>query len=408
MPALPSHIRRSVALLDAVRAPVTVSVLLGLLVAGLPFVANAALGPVMQAIADAGGNGDLSSVWGVDGSLLARDDAQPGWLAWLATPIPFAVLLVMWAGALVAAQGLAFANSWVDSQVQWRLQSAIRQRVHDHLQTLSLDFFTGARTGVLMQRVQVEANGVQRLVTDCLIPPAVDVVVLVIAFGYLLALSWQMTVISLVLAPLAFLALRVIGTRLQAATRHMVAEHRTMGGELEETLSSISEIQVFNAQQPRSDRFRAASESAAKSMSTMLVWNNAGVTSTQVFIALSTVVVLVAGVTVGGPLGLTFAGLVVFVGFVPTMFAAVGRIANAYTTYHAVVPNVIATYELLDTRPTVAERPGAIALGEVRGNVEFVDVAFSYSPAWTSRSAKARRSGWWVRSGAGSRRCSTC
>lgn len=377
---LPSHIARSVALLTAVRIPVAVTVVLGLLVAGLPFAANAALGPLMQAIADAGMSGDLSTVWDLDGSLFAREGGQSGLLGWLATPMSFAALLVVWAGTLIAAQALGLANSWIGSQVQWRLQTEIRQRVHDHLQELSLDFFTGTRTGALMQRVQSEAFGVQRLLTDCLLPPAVDVVVLAVALAYLLALSWQMTVASLILVPLAFTALHSIGGSLQAASQRMVAAHRAMGGELEETISSISEIQVFNAERKRSRRFHDASETAAKSMATMVNWNNTAVISTQVFIALSTVLVLVVGVTLGGYFGLTFAALVVFVGFVPTMFAAVGRIANAYTTYHAVVPNVVATFELLDTRPTVREHPDATSLGAVRGNIVFEDVAFGYSP----------------------------
>jgi ABC-type multidrug transport system fused ATPase/permease subunit len=63
----------------------------------------------------------------------------------------------------------------------------IRQRVHDHLQSLSLDFFAASRTGELIQRVTVESAGVQRLLTNCLLPPLIDVVVLIVAISYLLA-----------------------------------------------------------------------------------------------------------------------------------------------------------------------------------------------------------------------------
>ncbi|PRC51839.1 ABC transporter ATP-binding protein, partial [Mycobacterium sp. ITM-2017-0098] len=79
------------------------------------------------------------------------------------------------------SQVLGFVRAWVDAQVDWKLLAEIRQRVHDHLQSLSLDFFTGARSGALMQRVQVEAGGVQKLLTDCIIPPGIDAIVLVIA-----------------------------------------------------------------------------------------------------------------------------------------------------------------------------------------------------------------------------------
>ena len=379
MPA--TYIRRSLPILSAVRGPIVVSIVLGLTVSVLPFVSNAAFGPVMQAIADAGMGRNLAGVWGFEGSLLSRQDgATSGLFGWLATPLPFAVLLTIWAVSLVAAQVFSFAKTWIDAQVAWKLLTAVRQRVHDHIQSLSLDFFTGARSGALMQRVQLEAAGVQRLMTDCVIPPLVDTAVLIIALLYLIALSWQMTVVALILSPLAFVALRFTGKSLQTATRMMMMAHRSMGGELEETINGISEIQVFNAQQRRSERFHEASESAAKSAAMMMIWTTAGTTSAQVLIAFSTVLVLIVGVAFGTSFGLTFASLVVFVGFVPTMFASVQRIVTAYTAYGSIAPNVAATYELLDTMPTVRDRPDAVPLSEVHGHVVFEDVTFSYSP----------------------------
>jgi ATP-binding cassette subfamily B protein len=376
-----SYIRRSAPMLGRVKGAVASSVVIGLAVAALPFVSMAAFGPVMQAVADAGMAGNLSGVWGLDGSLFSRrDGAAPGALGWLATPLPFAGLLIIWAGALVATQLLSFIKSWIDAQIEWKLLTIVRQRVHTHIQSLSLNFFTGARVGALMQRVQLEAAGVQRLLTVCVIPPSIDAVVLCIALAYLIALSWQMTIVALILAPLAFIALRFTGRGLQAATRRMMMAHRSMGGELEETVSGIAEIQVLNAQQRRDERFHVASEAAAKSVAMMLVWTNAGATSAQVLIAVSTVMVLVVGVAFSASFGLTFAGLVVFLGFVPTMFAAVQRIIAAYSAYKSILPNVVATYELLDTESTVSEHPNAVPLMETDGNLVFEDVAFSYSP----------------------------
>ena len=82
-----------------------------------------------------------------------------------------------------------FVNTWVGAKVDRTLLVDIRQRVHDHLQTLSLEFFTKSRSGELMQRVTVEPAGVQRLLTDCLLPPLIDTLVLIVAIGYLLAIS---------------------------------------------------------------------------------------------------------------------------------------------------------------------------------------------------------------------------
>ena len=230
-----------------------------------------------------------------------------------------------------------------------------------------------------MHRVTTESAGVQRLLTDCLLPPLIDSVVLLAAVCYLVALSWQMTVAALILTPLALLVLKYAGGYVQAAVRRTMDADRAMGAELEQTVSGIAEIQLFNAQSLRSKRFREVSDEAARSDASTTMWMQATANGSQVFIALSTVVVLLVGIGFSSSFGLTFAGLMVFAGMVPTMFGAAQRVMGAYTTYQSVAPSAASTYELLDTRPSVQEAPNALALGDVHGNLVFEDVVFGYS-----------------------------
>ena len=367
---------RSLGMLRAVRGFVVVSILLGLIASALPYISAAAFGPMMQVIADAGESGNLSRVWDLQGPVLATKGDLLGSMA--GPVVPFAVLLAAWAISLLLTQLMYFVNAWVGAKVDRLLVTDIRQRVHDHIQTLSLDFFTASRSGALMQRVLTESAGVQRLLTDCLIPPLIDAVVLILAICYLLAISWQMTIAALILTPLALVSLRFAGRHVQAATRRLLNADRAMAAELEETVSGISEIQTFNAQSMRSRRFHEVSERAAKSDASIVVWMQGTVNGSQVFVAISTVVVLLVGIGFSASFGLTFAGLMVFTGMVPTMFGAAQRVLGAYTTYHAVAPNVASTYELLDTRPSVEETAGALTLGEVHGNLVFEDVTFGY------------------------------
>ncbi|MET0473769.1 MAG: ABC transporter ATP-binding protein [Mycobacterium sp.] len=368
---------RSLGMLVAVRGQVAILLVVGVIASALPYVSAAAFGPMMQVVADAGANGNLGAVWDLRGPLVAREN---GVLSGVAGSVPFAVLLATWGVSLLLAQLMYLVNAWVGTKVERVLVTDIRQRVHDHLQTLSLDFFTASRSGALMQRVTVESAGVQRLLTSCLLPPLIDTVVLLVAVCYLVALSWQMTVAALILTPFALLVLKFAGRHVQAAVRRTMDADRAMGAELEQTISGISEIQLFNAQSVRSRRFHEVSDSAAKSDASTVVWMQATANGSQVFIALSTVVVLVVGIGFSSSFGLTFAGLVVFAGMVPTMFGAAQRVMGAYTTYQSVSPSAASTYELLDTRPTVRETSNAVALGEVHGNLVFEDVAFGYTP----------------------------
>lgn len=370
------YVVRSLALLRPLRGLVAVSVLLGLIVTALPFVTPAVWGPIIEILGRAAsqdGLGGLQGVWGVSGPRISRPDGSSS-----GPVLSFAVWLTIWAASLVLSQVLGFVRAWVDAQVDWKLLTEIRQRVHDHLQSLSLDFFTGARSGALMQRVQVEAGGVQKLLTDCIIPPGIDAIVLLAALAYLLNLSWQMTIASLILSPFALMVLRLVGNKLQATTRQIMISSRHLGGELEETITGISDIQVFHAEQRRSERFEEASKAAAKNSAMMVVWLQASSRSTQIFVALSTALVLIVGVVFSDSFGLTLNSLIVFVGFVPTMFAPAQRIIDAYTSYSSTVPNVASTYELLDTKPSIVERPDAVTVDEVRGNIVFEDVVFGY------------------------------
>ena len=368
---------RSLGMLRPVRGLIVVLIILGVITSALPYISAAVFGPMVQVIADAGASGNLSGVWDWRGPLVARED---GLLRSLAGPVPFVVLLATWTVSLLLAQFMYFVNAWVGAKVDRALVLDIRQRVHDHVQTLSLDFFAGSSSGALIPRVTTESTGVQRLLTDCLLPPVIDIVVLAVAIAYLLALSWQMTIAALILTPLALITLRVAGRHVQAGTQREIEADRAMAAEVEQTVNGIAEIQTFNAQPIRSRRFRHVSTKAADSFASIVVWMQATANGSQAFVALSTVIVLVVGIGFSSTFGLTFAGLMVFAGMVPTMFVAAQRVSGSYTMYQSVAPNARSTYELLDTRPSVEDRPGAVALGTVHGNLVFEDVTFGYTP----------------------------
>ena len=379
------YVKRALRLFGRHKSLVAASVFLSLIITLLPFVVSAAFGPLMEILGRAamGSDGDWSQinrVWGQEGSLYSKADPSPGFESWLASPLTFTTIFIVWATALILSNLMEFLRAWVGAHLDQRLLTEIRQDVYDHLQSLSLDFFTGGQTGALMNRVLSEAGGVQRLLTETVLTPLVDILVMIIALAYLLGLSWKMTLVSFILAPLALLMFRYTSNKLQNSALNMALSNRELSGELEETITGISDIQVFNAQKTRSEGFRAASQKAARYTAGMIAWINLSNISGQVFISVSTALVLLVGLLYGGAFGLTVASLIVFVQFVPNMFVPVQRFIASYTDYQSLVPNVVNTYELLDTKPTVVEKPGAKNLGEVHGNIKFENVVFGYSP----------------------------
>ena len=385
------YIGRALRLLADHKALTGITMLLSLMVTLFPFVVSVAFAAIFQILGQfaaplppgARGAATGRSIWEMTAPLFGKSDTSSlnsYGLGWTATPLSLRTVLMVWASALVLSQLLSFLRSWVVANLEARLLRGLQQKIYDHLQSLSLDFFTGGQTGALMQRVLSETAGVQRMLTQVMLYPLIDVIVLIIVLTYLLMLSWQMTLVAFLFSPLVLLMFRYTSKKMQQAARGMAMSGRELGAELEETISGISDIQIFNAQGKRSHRFAEASKVAAKNSAAMMAWMGFSNSGAQIFIAASTALVLIVGIIYHPQFGLTLAAVIAFVQMTPQMFGVVQRLVATYTQYQSFVPNVVATYELLDTKPTVREKPGAQKLGEVHGDVSFDNVVFGYGP----------------------------
>lgn len=379
------YIKRAFKLLGGQKAMVTLSLLISLIMFLLPFLAAAAFGPLMKLFSGVATSGNWNSVWHDTGSFYEKTaNTSAGSFSfitdWLATPLSFTTIFIIWTSAVVLRNVMDILRAWVDSILEQRILIGFRQKLYEHIQSLSLDFFMGGQTGALMQRVLSETGAVQRLLTQVLLTPVVDAIVLIIVISYLLALSWQMTLVLFVAAPFTVLMFRFTSGKLQQGAIGINLSSRELGSELEETINGISDIQVFNAQPKRNDRFRAASLVAAKNTSSTTFWMSLSNSGAQVLIALTTALILLASIMFGQKWGLTFASALVFMQMAPNLFTPVQRLISSYTMYQSLVPGIVSTYELFDTKPTVIEKPGAVALGEVHGDITFENVNFGYSP----------------------------
>lgn len=382
------YLKRAFRLLGGHKALVVLSLFLSLVIFLLPFVAAAAFGPLLKLFGDAAGGatgGDWSNVWTLTGSFYERggQTGEGGWFSpitdWLATPLSFTTIFIVWTCAIVFREVVDIFRAWIDANLEQRLLTGLRQDLYEHIQSLSLDFFMGGQTGALMQRVLSETTAVQRLLTQVLLTPVIDAIVLVIVIAYLLALSWQMTLVLFILAPLTVLMFRFTSGKLQEGAMGINMSARELGAELEETINGISDIQVFNAQPKRNVRFREASKAAARNTASTTAWMSLSNSGAQVFISLTTALILLSAILLGQNWGLTFATAIVFMQMAPNLFTPVQRLISSYTMYQSLVPGIVSTYELFDTKPTVLERPGAQSLGEVHGDISFDNVVFGYS-----------------------------
>ena len=374
------YVRRALKLLSNHKGIVTATMLLTLAMNLAPFVVAAAFGPIVQILGEAARGDKMGDVWSLTGSLFgSAEPGATGFGAWLATPLSFTTIFIIWASATVGVVLLRLVNTWMMAVFENNLHAEIQERVYNHIQNLSLDFFTGGKTGALMQRILNETQNVQRMLTQVLLPPLVQAIALMIALAYMIGLSWQMTLVSFALAPVAFLLFRYTLKKLEQAANDSMLTSRDLSSELNESISGMADIQVFNAQPKRSQRFSSVVRTATRATAKVFIWMQISNTNSEVYIAITSALVLGLGIAFGSSFGLGLAGVIAFWGLVPNTFTPVQGIISSYTAYQSMLPGIIATYELLDTRSSVFEKPDARQLPEVHGNVKFDNVVFSYA-----------------------------
>jgi len=376
------YIGRSLKLLGEHKGAVIFTTVLTLVGALTPFLVSASFGPLVEILGNAarqGGSG-MSNVWTATGSLYKAAPGSSGLQAWLATPMSFVTIFIIWAAATVGSAVLRFVQMWKTSNLEQKIVSELQARVYDHVQTLSLDFFTGGKTGALMQRVLNESPNVQKLITQVMLTPILDIIVLITALFYLFGMSWQMTLVAFALGPVAFVLFRFTMGQLNKSSESMMKTSRELNSELNESLAGMADIQIFNAQEKRSRRFGSLASATANQTARLFMWMHLTNSNSLIYVALSTALVLLVGIQYGPRFGLGLGELIVFTGFIPAMFAPVQRIITSYSTYKTLEPGIIATYELLDTKPSVIEKPNATALRDIHGDIGFQNVVFGYTP----------------------------
>jgi ATP-binding cassette, subfamily B, bacterial len=272
-----------------------------------------------------------------------------------------ATLDLVVAAFLVSALVLWAASSLQTYLVGWVGQRALqdlRVRVFGHLQTLSIGFHSRRRAGVLVSRLTNDVQALDQLVSD----------------GVVTLFQSTLTLIGTV-AILLWLAYRIASTGAYRITREKIA---WITSYLQETLSGVRVVRAFG-QEPRHRRRFAQLNEENRSANMRTVYLNAAYfPSVELMSALATVGILLYGGYQAIAGDVTIGVLVAFVAALNNFFDPIQQLSQLYTTYQAGMAALDKIFELLDERPDVVDRRGALRLGQMEGRLDFEHVSFRY------------------------------
>ncbi|HET6876714.1 MAG TPA: ABC transporter ATP-binding protein [Jatrophihabitans sp.] len=292
-------------------------------------------------------------------------------------------IAILIAALAVVDAGLTFANRWYSARIGEGLIYDMRTAVFDHVQRMPLAFFTRTQTGALISRLNNDVLGAQQAFTSTLSGLVSNVVSLVLTAGVMFTLSWQITLISIVMLPLFVIPARRIGARLQEITRESYNLNASMNATMTERFNVAGALLVKLFGRP--DREGASFRSRAARV------RDIGVTSAMYgrafFVSLTLVAALAQALVYG--LGGWFAikgemsaGTVVTLALLLSrLYGPLTSLSNARVDVMSALVSFDRVFEVLDLKPMVADAPDAIELHSDARSIEFADVHFAYPSA---------------------------
>ncbi|GAA2072561.1 ABC transporter ATP-binding protein [Pseudolysinimonas kribbensis] len=292
-----------------------------------------------------------------------------------------AAMILLW----LASSALGVWQTYLTARVGNSVMGALRVRLFSHLQAMELGFFTRTKTGVIQSRLANDVGGVAGVLSNTVQSVIGNTVTVIAALVAMLVLSWQMTVVAVVLLPILVIAQRRVGqirARIATQTQESLSQ---MTAITQETLSvsGILLAKSFNQQPTEIGRYSDENDNQIRLQVRQTMSGQWFFALVSVFLSvIPAVIYLVAAWLIFQHVPVTAGTIVAFTTVqARLMFPLMGllRVALDLQTSQALFARI---FEYLDLVPAIRDAPGAreVATGRL-GNVEFQDVVFRYPDA---------------------------
>ncbi|WP_206440965.1 ABC transporter ATP-binding protein [Streptomyces scabichelini] len=296
------------------------------------------------------------------------------------TVIRLALLIALIA---LAEAALGLASRWLSSTLGESLILDLRTAVFDHVQRMPVAFFTRTRTGALVSRLNNDVIGAQRAFSNTLSGVVGNLVTLLLTLAVMLTLSWQITLLALLLLPVFVVPARRMGRRMAKLQREAADLNAAMGTRMTERFSApgATLIKLFGRPDDESEEF------AARARRVRDIGVRTAMAQTAFITALTLVSALALALVYG--LGGWFAlrgslepGAIVSLALLLTrLYAPLTSLAGARVEVMSALVSFERVFEVLDLKPLIEEKPDARKVPDGPASVEFTDVRFGYPSA---------------------------
>ena len=289
------------------------------------------------------------------------------------------VIVIAFVAAAVINWAATYVQTFLINWVGQRALQDLRVEVFQHLQRLSIGFYSRNKAGVLISRLTNDVQALDQLVTEGISTLFAATLTLIGTAVILTLMDAELAMITFLTFPVllvASVAFRLASAGAYALTRVKIAQ---VTAYLQETLSGVRVVRAFGQEPRHRRRFAELNDEHREANMKTVYLNAAYFPAVELLSAVATAAILLYGgnQVVNGD-GVTIGVLAAFVFYLQSFFDPIQSLSQLYTTYQAGMAALDKIFELLDEKPDVDDRDDAIELPRVRGEIRFDDVTFTY------------------------------
>ena len=290
-----------------------------------------------------------------------------------------ALVVVAFLLSAVIVWAMTYLQTYLVGWVGQRALADLRIRIFTHLQSLPIGFYESRPAGVLISRMTNDVEALDSLVTDSVVTLFQSGLTLLGTVAILITLDPKLALITFFVFPLLVagsLWFRLVSAGAFRRTRETIG---AITAYLQETLSGIRVVRSFGQEPYHEARFAELNLANREANMTTVRLNGAYFPTVEMLSGLAVAAIIVYGGLQAIEGDITAGTVVAFVAALSYLFDPIQQLSQLYTTYQSGMAALEKIFQLLDVRPRLQDRPGAVELPRIAGELSFEEVSFAYA-----------------------------
>ncbi len=283
-------------------------------------------------------------------------------------------------GTRVLSQIFNIINGRISAKIAARIVYDLKMTVFTSIEKLSLSFFNGRQTGALMTQVNNDSNTIYNFFCDGIPYFLINVVQVIVICVILFIENPLLALCSLFTVPLFFLIILKSYRKEMKLHAKNYSGSRKLNSQLSDVLQGMRVVKAFSREQAETERFYDTSRSAAKNQKNLSVFNNYVYPSLGLILYLGNIIALGVGgwMVISGYNDFSYGKLIKFAAYVNMIYSPMYFFADMIDWSASSTNALQRLFEIYDTEPDIIEKEDAMTPENIRGEVEFKNVEFSY------------------------------